>query len=226
MVALLLGAALILPDSASAYGSRLPELNPFGGNDYGFSIGGYDPRDPQFDAHASLAFPVGIRTRLRVWEWVCVEAEGAYFRAGGQGHPALPVSALPRLDGLLVRFMLEAAPRSRGPVRPYAGVGPVFLSLSRDFVVELPEVPEENAIARFQLGKWTRFDLGWAACAGMDFRMGRRLCPYVEARYLFGSLTVEEVLFGLWSRSPESLGLSNTYDYSGPMVSAGLRIPF
>jgi hypothetical protein len=104
----------------------------------------------------------------------------------------------------------------------------VFVSIGRDQVVDLANaIPElEDSVDRFQLGSWSEMDLGVQAHLGMDFRIGRRAFPFMEFRYLYGTLGIQDINVGGFEFTPESLGAPSTYEYSGPAFLAGLKIHF
>ncbi len=215
--------------------------NKYRHGDYGAYFAWHDPEDWQFDEHGSHAVPFGIKVRFRWLDWLRVEGDVSYFRRGQDPPIIVSIYKTPEFDGLLLGGMLQLQPR-RGFLRPYLGAGPLFASLGNDFLVFRPEIREVDPgnPDQFALASWSSYDLGWMVAGGLDLSFGRRWSPFVEYRHLFGELTLDdgEVRIGALPFDPEKLHTlpengqgdgfphSRKYDWSGPFISAGLRIRF
>jgi opacity protein-like surface antigen len=236
--------ALFLPPSARAERDQDEDIldQKYKHGDYGFYISGHDPWDFQFDERSfsendkgSLAHPVGFKMRFRLPKSILLEGDISYYHRGEEIAPFLSTLAAPKFDGLMVAATAQKMLRKRGMIRPYAGGGPVFVSLSRDFVIAVPG-PDSTSADRFHLGGWTELDIGLQAVAGAEFRLGKRMYPFVEYRHLLGELGIEKVSVGGFDYSPSEVSVPRRdgsfapvpekYDYSGPVVMIGLKIHF
>jgi hypothetical protein len=210
--------------------------------DYGFYFAWHDPWDIQFDQRSfgeveegSYAYPIGIKVRFRMPKKFLLEGDGSYYRREEDVAAFVSTLAAPKFDGLMVALTAQRMLREKGLVRPYAGAGAVFVSLSRDFVIAIPG-PDSTSVDRYQIGGWTELDVGLQAVGGVDFRLGKRLFPFLEYRHLFGELGIEKISVGGFDFSPDEIGVPledgsltpapTKYDYSGPMVMIGLKIHF
>ncbi len=205
--------------------------------DYGVFLAVHDPWDAQYDERdfgrsdaGTLAFPLGFKMRFRLTERLRLEGEASYYRRGEDVSPFVSTLAAPRFDGLMLAGTLQTFLRRSGVLRPYAGAGFQFVSLSRDFVVDLanaiPELGEISSPDRFQLGAWKESDVGVQGCLGLDVRLGTRAYPFFEYRHLFGELGIEEVRVGAFEFTPRELGAPAAYDFSGPFFILGLKVHF
>ena len=67
---------------------------------------------------------------------------------------------------------------------------------------------------------------------GVDITLTRRVFPFVEYRHLFGELGIDSILIGVFEygagelQLPDGADVATTYDFSGPIVTAGLKIRF
>ena len=90
-----------------------------------------------------------------------------------------------------------------------------------------PAIPElEGEFDQYQFGGWSEMDLGLQAHLGLDVRLGKRAFPFAEFRTFWGTLDIDEIDVGGFGFKPTELGLSPTYEYTGPVVLAGLKIHF
>jgi hypothetical protein len=202
--------------------------------DYGFYLGWHDPWDPQFDETApgvydqAYSFPMGFKMRFRWQERFFLEGDFSYARHGSDPVPFVSTVAAPEIDALTVGASFQAMLRRSGWMRPYLGAGGMFVSISRDFIVDLvPAIPElEDSPDRYQLGTWNEMDVGVQLQAGLDFRIGRRAFPFIEYRHLLGTLGIDDINIGGFTFTPDELLIPGTYDFSGPSVLAGLKIHF
>jgi len=127
---------------------------------------------------------------------------------------------------------LQAAGLRIGPVRPYVGGGPVFVSLSNDFAADIRACGDVLAPECRRLMSWSEVDVGVQLTAGVDLSGSRRVFPFLEYRHLIGQLEIGDFNDGLLTRKPEDLvnldgtDVSRKYDWSGPNILAGLRIRF
>jgi hypothetical protein len=238
--------ASAVPAASSIAGEKSLEEklldNKYRHGDYGVYMGWHDPWDWQFDEHGSHAVPLGIKVRFRWLEWLRLEGDVTYYRQGEEPPLLVSLYQAPEFDGLLLSGMVQFVPHRTGLLRPYVGTGPVFASLGNDFLVFRPEVraADPGNPDQFALASWSQMDVGWAAEVGVDFHLGRRWSPFVEYRHLFGALELEEgdTTIGSYPFDPEELNTlptgpedqgiphSSHYDWSGPVVSAGLKIRF
>lgn len=204
--------------------------------DYGFYFSVHDPWDPQFDERdlgkfdsGTLAYPIGFKMRVRAARRLLIEGDFSYYRRGENVSPFITVLATPKFDGLVLSGSLQGVLRRSGLARPYAGLGFAFVSLSRDLVVDLNEaIPELDDASpdRFQLGSWKEIDLGLLGTVGVDFKLGTRAFPFVEARYVRGKFGIDKIRVGGFEYDPSEVGVPSTYDFSGPSVLLGLKIHF
>ncbi len=233
---LLLLAATLQPVSAHAERDLEEELleKKHSHGDYGFYLGMYDPWDAQFDETApgvyehSYSFPMGFKMRFRWKERFFIEGDLSYARHGEDPVPFVSTLAAPEIDELNVGASFQAMLRRSGMMRPYAGAGAMFVSISRDLVVDLATaIPElEDSPDRYQLGSWNEMGFGAQAQLGIDFRIGKRAFPFVEYRHMFGTLDIADVSVGGFQFQPEDVGVPPDYEFSGPTVLAGLKIHF
>jgi hypothetical protein len=222
--------------------------------DYGIYLGGYRPNDWQFREHADVAYPVGLKVRFRLGEgtfrsWLRFEGDISYYRRANEPVAGITAFQQPEFDGLQLAVTLQAILPSLGPLRPYAGGGPVFVSLGNDFIVwrqDIYEVAPDDP-NQYALANWKKFDVGAQVVAGVDIPLGFRAFPFVEYRQLFGvvGLTSEDIkISGLSLRflglEPEDIQTppereerdqggrpyESRYDWSGPSVLLGLKILF
>lgn len=204
----------------------------YGRGDYGFYLSWHDPWGAQFDTHGSYALPIGGKVRFRLSGPLQVELDMSYYRKGSQSPPRLLAYDAPAFDGVVLLASLQAAGRRLGPVRPYVGGGPAFVSLGNDFAADLRACGDVLSPDCRRLMSWSELDLGFQLTAGMDFSGSRRVFPFVEYRHLIGKLGIGDFNDGPLTRKPEELvnldgsDVSRTYDWSGPNVLAGLRIRF
>jgi hypothetical protein len=215
--------------------------NKYRHGDYAVYLAWHDPEDWQFDEHGSHAIAAGLKVRFRWLDWLRVEGDLSYYRRGEEPPIIVSIYKAPEFDGLLVGGMLQAV-RPHGTLRPYLGAGPVFASLGNDFLVFRPEVREVDPgnPDQFALATWSEFDIGWTAAAGLELNLQRRWSPFMEYRHLFGKVHLKDgdVRIGNFAFDPEELNTlpenpqddgfphSRRYDWSGPFISAGLRIRF
>lgn len=199
--------------------------------DYGFYLSWHDPWGAQFDTHGSYALPIGGKVRFRLAGPFRAEVDMSYYRKGGEAPPRLLAYDTPQFDGVVVVASLQAAGGRLGPVRPYAGAGPAFVSLGNDFAADLRALGLLSPDRR-RLMSWSEVDLGLQLTAGLDLAGTRRVFPFVEYRHLIGELEIGEFRDGLLTRKPEDLvnvdgtDVTRKYDWSGPGILAGLRIRF
>jgi hypothetical protein len=234
----LAAAAIALPaawGSAGAGGIRDEILdNKYRWGDYAVYAGWYDPHGEQFDEHGSAAYPLGAKVRLRWGGWTRVEADVSYYRRSGEPLFYDTVN-VPKFDGLMVAASLQAAGAKWGPIRPYVGGGGVFVSLTNTFGVIIREIQEQfepDIIDQFAVASWNELDLGAALTAGADILVSSRVFPFVEYRQLFGGVATDEIRIGAFLYTPDELTMLDgsdvpaTYDWSGPVVMAGLKVRF
>jgi hypothetical protein len=246
LAALLVPAALVGPVAAvPAAQPRLEEKildSKYRHGDYAVHAGWHDPWDWQFEEHGTHAVPIGVKVRLRGLGWLRVEGDLTYFRRSNEPPVLVSLYKAPEFDGLLLGGTVQLVPWQRGILRPYAGGGPVFASLGNDFLAFRPEIRDADPSNpdQFALATWSEMDIGWCTQVGVDVNLGKRWGPFVEYRHLFGELTLEEgdVTIGAFAFAPENLytvpedasedGVphSRRWDWSGPILSAGLKIRF
>jgi hypothetical protein len=232
--ALILAAAVLAPDPSLAERTISDTIidAKYRRGDYGFYLSWYDPWGAAFDTHGSYALPIGGKVRFRLAGPLRVEVDMSYYRKGGTSPPRLLSYDAPAFDGVVLTATLQAAGRRLGPVRPYAGGGPAFVSLGNDFAADLRACGDVLAPECRRLISWSEVDLGMQVTAGLDIAGSRRIFPFVEYRHLFGELSVGDFNDALLSRKPEELvnvdgsDVSRKYDWSGPNILAGLRIRF
>lgn len=222
--------------------------NKYRHGDYGIYMGWHDPWDWQFDEHGSSAWPIGLRVRLRWLDWLRVEGDLSYYRRSEEPPFITDITRVPQFDGLVLGASVQTVLRRVGFWRPYVGTGPVVVSLGNDFLVFRPEVWEadHSNSAQVDLADWSKFDVGWQFSGGVDFFLGGRVSPFVEYRHEFGSLSLDDsdvrlgglTLIGLQTTIEELHTVpadpnidhgrphSRTYDWSGPIVSVGLKVLF
>jgi len=242
--------AALAPSPALADGDELSDrdqseeaLNEkYEHGDYGFYFSVHDPWDVQYDQRSfgevdegSLAYPFGFKIRFRMPKNFLLEGDASYYHRTEEVAAFVSTLAAPKFDGLMVAATAQMMLRKHGLVRPYAGAGGVFVSLSRDFVVAIPG-PDSTSADRYQIGGWTELDVGFQALAGLDFRLGSRFFPFLEYRHMFGEANIEEITVGGFTFSPDQLGVPladgstvpapSKYDFSGPMIMIGLKIHF
>jgi hypothetical protein len=203
--------------------------------DYGFWFGAHDPWDPQVDERApgvsesgTLLYPLGFKMRFRWRERYFLEGELSYAKRGEEPVEFISTLAAPEMDELTIAASFQGMLRTSGLMRPYLGAGGIFVSISRDFVIDLARViPEvEGTIDQYQFGGWSEMDVGLQAHVGVDFRLGMRAFPFVEGRLLWGTLNIDSINVGGFRYSPTALGVSSTYEYTGPVILGGLKIHF
>jgi len=200
--------------------------------DYGFYLSWYDPWGAQFDEHGSYALPIGGKVRFRLRGPFRVELDLSYYRKGGTPPDRLLTYDAPGFDGVVILASLQGAGRQFGPVRPYVGAGPAFVSLGNDFAADLRACGDILAPECRRLISWSEVDLGLQLTAGVDLSAARRVFPFLEYRHLLGKLEINDFNDGLLNRRPEELvhldgaDVSRKYDWSGPNVLLGLRIRF
>ncbi len=200
--------------------------------DYAIFLSWHDPWDAQFDDHGTYAYPLGLKCRLRLGERFRVEGDFCYYSRGGDPSPFLPVVEGPGIDAVMMNITFQGLLLTHGVIQPYLGGGPAFVSIGRDFVVEIREVPENSSYSRTQLASWSEKDLGLQVVGGVDIALTRRVFPFVEYRHLFGELGIDSILIGVFEYSaaelqlPNGSGVATTYDFSGPIVTVGLKIRF
>jgi hypothetical protein len=199
--------------------------------DYAFYFGWHDPWDRQFDQHSRFAWPFGGKVRMRLSRVLRLEGDLSYYQRGGEAVSFITAYAAPGFDGLVFAVSLQAAPFPAGRLRPYAGAGPVGVSLGNDFAAEIRGI-DADIIDKFVLASWSELDLGWQAVVGLDIPMGGRAFPFVEYRHFLGELDVDHISVGFLTVEAEDLAyldgssVSTKYDWSGPNLLAGLRIRF
>ncbi len=219
--------------------------------DYSLFVGWHDPQDWQFDEHGSTAFPLGLRIRV-IWpHGLRVVGDLSYYRTSGPADLSVSSLTVPKFDGLIVTTSLQWTPPRRGPVRPYVGAGPVFVSLSNTFPVIRTDIllADPDNVDQRTIARWSKYDVGVQFVVGVDLLPGRRAFPFVEYRHLFGELTIDdrdvkigsfslpslnselhvEDLLTLPDDGSEAAGgrsYSRSYDWSGPIVTVGLKIRF
>ncbi len=215
--------------------------------DYGIFFGWHDPADWQFDEHASSAYPIGVRIRMRAWGAFRVEGDVSYYRRAEEIPVLVTIFRTPEFDAFTVGLTLQYVPRERGFLRPYAGAGPVFVSIANDFLAFRPDVYEADPgnPDQFVLAAWSELDIGLQVVGGVDFHFGSKVFPFLEYRHQFGELGFGPEDVSLGSLSAGGIGLEvsdletvpedpavggrpyeDTYDWSGPTVSLGLKILF
>ena len=236
------------PVAAAGLSEKILE-DRYGRGDYGLALGWYDPWDWQFDEHGSAGWPFAVKAGLKLSRFARVELDFSYFRTSGVPDGTISLYTVPHFDGLWISTAILAPLGDYGRFRPYVGGGPMFVSLTNEFLVirldvaePYPDRPEQRAIAR-----WSRFDTGGFVVAGIDLPIGRRAFPFVEYRHLFGRLSVEPKDVKLNGQSLELLNLeveelttippnavpgvvgrryASDFDWSGPVVTVGLKIRF
>jgi hypothetical protein len=227
-------AAPVLWGTAGAGGIRDEILdNKYRWGDYAVYGGWYDPQAEQFDEHGTAAYPLGAKVRLRWRGWMRVEGDVSYYRRSGEAL-FFDIVNVPKFDGLMVAASLQAAGAKWGPVRPYVGGGGMFVSLTNTFGVIIREIEDADPdfIGKYQVATWDELDVGATAVAGLDIHVSSRVFPFVEYRHLFGRFATDEIRIGGFLYTPEELkdlegnDLPATYDWSGPVVMAGLKIRF
>lgn len=245
-LALLLIACAAPAVNADALRERILDSKyPIG--DYAFYVGWHDPADWQFDEHGSYALPIGVKVRLRALSWLRVETDVSYFRRSRDLDVRVSVFQGPEFDSFSVGATVQWVPIQSGPVRPYLGGGPIFVSLGNDFVVFRPDVYALTPMNtdQFTLASWSKIDLGTQIVAGLDFPLGSRAFPFVEFRQLFGEVQFGARDVSLGTLSAEAIGLEisdlqtvpddpavggrpheGKFDWSGPAISVGLKIRF
>jgi opacity protein-like surface antigen len=200
--------------------------------DYAVFLSWHDPWDAQFDQHGTYAYPLGLKCRLRLGERFRVEGDFSYYSRGGDPSPFLPVVEAPGIDAVMLNVTLQSLLLTQGLIRPYVGGGAAFVSIGRDFVVEIREVPPNTSFSRTQLASWSEKDVGLQVVGGVDIALTRRVFPFVEYRHLFGELGIDSILIGVFEYSvdelqlPDGAGVASAYDFSGPIVMVGLKIRF
>jgi hypothetical protein len=208
--------------------------NKYRWGDYAVYAGWYDPQGEQFDEHGSAAYPLGGKIRLRWGEWFRVEADVSYYRRSGEAL-FFDIVNLPKFDGLMVAGTLQAVGAKWGPVRPYVGGGGVFVSLTNTFGAirrDIERLEPPPRADKYRVVSWTELDLGLSAVGGLDIHLSSRVFPFVEYRQLFGTFATDEIREGAFGYTPEELktldggDLPATYDWSGPVVMAGLKVRF
>ena len=236
--------ALLFASSASADRDQDEKIldAKYEHGDYGFYFSFHDPWDIQFDQRSfgevdegSLAYPIGFKIRFRMPKKILLEGDISYYHRGEEIAPFVSTLAAPKFDGLMVAATGQMMLRDTGLVRPYAGAGVVFVSLSRDFVIAIPG-PDSTSVDRFQIGGWTELDLGLQGVAGVEFRLGKRVYPFLEYRHMFGEAKIEKISVGGFDFTPDEVQVPledgtlvpapSTYDFSGPMIMIGLKIHF
>ena len=204
--------------------------------DYGLYFAWHRPDDIHFDVHGDAAFPVGVKVRVRWGDWIRLEGELSYFRASDEPNAVISAFETPNIDSLYLFTTAQIALLRSGLFRPYVGGGVAFLSVRNRMIVirtELEENPEVPPDLVFATADWDAFDVGLHAIGGLDLDIGTRAFPFVEYRYLFGMLDIGRINIGLpENEDPEDLKdtegrvLSDRYNWSGPWISAGLKIRF
>lgn len=247
----LLVAGCVLPAGGSADPLQERILDSkYTKGDYALYFGWHDPADWQFDEHASYALPVGVKVRLRWLQWLQVEAELSYFRRSRSPIDQVSLYRQPSFDSFSTGVALQLVPLRHGPVRPYVGGGPIFVSLGNDFVAFRPDVYDvapDNYADQYVFASWGLWDVGWQAMGGLDFPFSGRVFPFVEFRALFGEASFDAKDVKLGSITLEGIGLEvsdletapaldqraaggrpheGRFDWSGPSVSVGLKIRF
>jgi len=229
-----LAAVLLVPATSPARRTLSDDIldDKYGRGDYGFYVSWHDPWGAQFDQHGSYALPLGGKVRFRLAGPLRLELDMSYYRKGGAAPPRLLSFETPGFDGVVIVATLQAAGRRMGPVRPYVGGGPAFVSLANDFAADLRACGDVLAPECRRLMSWNEVDLGVQLTAGLDLAGTRRVFPFVEYRHLLGELSVGDFNDGLLARKPEDLvnldgsEVVRKYDWSGPNILAGLRIRF
>lgn len=234
--ALGLGALLLaLVAGPSAAGGLRDEIleNKYRWGDYAIYLGWHDPDGEQFDVHGSSAWPIGAKIRLRWAGFLRAELDISYYRRSGEATP-FDIVNVPKFDGLMVAATIQGTAGKWGPVRPYYGGGPVFVSLTNTFGVIIREVEDldPGLIDKFAIASWNELDLGVSAVAGIDVHLASRVFPFVEYRQLFGEFATSDIRIGAFRYGPEELkyadgrDLPDKYAWSGPIVMAGLKVRF
>lgn len=215
--------------------------------EYGVYVGWHDPQDWQFDEHGKSAWPIGLKARVKWLDWLRVEGDIAYFRRSESPAVLVSLVDVPQFDALLLGASLQVEPWHEGLLRPYVGAGPLFASLGNDFLAYRPDIHAADPANpdQFEMASWSKFDAGWQLQGGLDFFLGRRFLPFVEYRYQFGSVSLDEEDITSGGLSLHALNLavedlhtlpksstddgrphSRKYDWSGPSVSVGLKVLF
>lgn len=244
-------AALLLAGASAARADALQERildQKYTRGDYSLYAGWHDPADWQFDEHGSFAIPFGVKVRMRALGWLRLEGDVMYFRKG-EAETSLNFSVFkrPSFDSFSIGFAAHWLPLQRGPIRPYVGGGFLFVSLGNDFIVFRPDVyaAQPSNPDQFALASWGEWDLGWQAMGGLEVPTGYRAFPFVEFRYISGEveLSARDVQLGTLSAGGIGLEVSDLetvpedpavggrphdprFDWSGPVVTAGLKIRF
>jgi opacity protein-like surface antigen len=229
LAVLIIALAPAAPAGAGGLQDELLE-NKYRWGDYAVYGGWHEPAGEQFHVHASAAYPFGAKVRLRWGNWMRVEADVSYYQRGGDPRP-YDLANIPGFDGLTVAATLQATTASWKGVRPYAGGGPVFVSLTNEFGLIILGIPPDTA-GRFQVGRWNENDVGVQAVAGLDIQINQRFFPFVEYRHLFGEVTTDVIRVGAFGYSPDEVTYDDgrpvpgSYDWSGPVWMLGLKIRF
>ncbi|MBZ0266806.1 hypothetical protein K8I85_01500 [bacterium] len=215
--------------------------------DYAVYLGWHDPADWQFDEHGTYVLPFGLKVRMRGLGWLRFEADVQYYRKTSSSSLRVSVFKGPEFDSFSTGLAAQWLPFRRGPVRPYVGAGLIFVSLGNDFVAFRPDVyaAQPSNPDQFVLASWGEWDLGWQAMGGLEFPTGYRAFPFVEFRYISGTVEfgARDVQLGTLSAGGIGLDISDLqtvpedpevggrphegrFDWSGPLVSLGLKIRF
>jgi len=233
------GLALVLMAGTAEGGGLREEIleNKYRWGDYAAYAGWYDPAGEQFDVHGSAAIPLGAKVRLRWAGWLRIEADMSYYRRSGDAK-FYDIVNIPKFDGLMVAATLQTTGWTLGSLRPYVGGGPVFASMTNTFGVIIREVEDleepggPEIIDKYQVASWNELDLGVSVVAGVDLQLSGRIVPFVEYRHLFGQVGTPDIRIGGFRYGPEELkyddgrDLPGTYDWSGPVLMAGLKVRF
>ncbi len=248
----LVGALSAVSPAAAARGVRETNLdNRYPNGDYSLFVGWHDPQDWQFEEHGTSAWPLGLKIRVRWPHGLRIEGDLSYYRTSGPTNISISSLSVPKFDGLIVTSTLQWTTPRKGPVRPYVGGGPVFVSLSNDFPVIRTDIRDVDPLNVDQrtLARWSKYDFGAQVLVGVDLLPGARAFPFIEYRHIFGHLTLEDsdVKIGSFSlpslnselgiEDLETLPTDSTegatgrkytrrYDWSGPIVTVGLKIRF
>jgi opacity protein-like surface antigen len=237
LVALAAGAGASGPGPAAAEQRSLQDQildSKYRWGDYGIYLGWHDPAGRQFHLHGSSALPFGVKVRLRWGRWIRFEGDVSYYRKSGEARPFVTIFDVPAFDGLVVATSVQAVAGRWQRLRPYAGAGPVFVSLTNDFVAVNLRIEQADPTNPDQLRfvTWNELDFGWQVGGGIDVDFGRRLVPFVEYRHLFGEFATDEIRDGGFRFRPEHFryenggSLPSAHDWSGPIVMAGLKVRF
>lgn len=215
--------------------------------DYAVYVGWHDPADWQFDEHGSYVIPFGVKIRMRALGWLRFEADIQYYRKTSESSLRVTVFKGPEFDSFSTGIAAQWLPLERGLVRPYVGAGLVFVSLGNDFVAFRPDVyaVQPSNPDQFVLASWGEWDLGWQAMGGLEFPTGSRAFPFLEFRYISGTVEFgpRDVQLGTLSAGGVGLEVSDLqsvpddpdvggrpheprFDWSGPIVTLGLKIRF